>query len=76
MVTNTYLDWAKRNMQSNGFEGSAFQYERADVKQWLELVPADAYDIIVMDPPSFSNSKKMAEIHIYDTNQPYEFIEL
>jgi 23S rRNA (cytosine1962-C5)-methyltransferase len=60
--SNTYLDWAKRNMQRNGFEGSAFQYERADVKQWLALVPAGKYDIIVMDPPTFSNSKKMADI--------------
>jgi 23S rRNA (cytosine1962-C5)-methyltransferase len=61
-LSNTYLDWAKRNMQRNGFEGSAFQYERADVKQWLALVPAGTYDIIVMDPPTFSNSKKMADI--------------
>lgn len=61
-LSNTYLDWAKRNMQNNGFEGSSFQYERADVKQWLDLIPAASYDLIVMDPPTFSNSKKMNEI--------------
>ncbi|MBM3412203.1 MAG: methyltransferase domain-containing protein [Bacteroidetes bacterium] len=61
-LSNTYLDWAKRNMQSNGFEGPAYQFERADVKQWLEQLPANSYDVIVMDPPTFSNSKRMNDV--------------
>jgi len=61
-LSNTYLDWAKRNMLSNGFEGSSFLFERADVKQWLSTVPPHSYDLIVMDPPTFSNSKKMNEV--------------
>lgn len=57
-LSNTYLDWAKRNMLSNGFEGPSYQFERADVKQWLSTIPSHGYDLIVMDPPTFSNSKK------------------
>lgn len=61
-LSNTYLDWAKRNMLSNGFEGPSYQFERADVKQWLSTIPSHSYDLIVMDPPTFSNSKKMNEV--------------
>jgi len=33
----------------------------ADVKQWLDEAPADFYDLVVMDPPTFSNSKRMKD---------------
>jgi len=61
-LSNTYLDWAMRNMKSNEFAGPSFQFERADVKQWLDHAPAGSYDLIVMDPPTFSNSKRMNEV--------------
>jgi 23S rRNA (cytosine1962-C5)-methyltransferase len=59
-LSNTYLKWAERNMQLNSFSDSTkFQYIRADVKQYLQKISADHFDIVIMDPPTFSNSKKM-----------------
>jgi 23S rRNA (guanine2445-N2)-methyltransferase / 23S rRNA (guanine2069-N7)-methyltransferase len=54
--TRTYLDWARRNMQRNGFTGPAWSYCLDDVMHFLRT-SRDAYDLIVCDPPTFSNSK-------------------
>lgn len=62
-LSNTYINWAKRNLQANGFEHKAkCEFITADVLQYLKTLPANAFDLIVMDPPTFSNSKKMAGI--------------
>ncbi len=62
-LSKTYLNWAERNMQLNGFaDSSQYQFVHADVKQYLKTLPADYYDIIVMDPPTFSNSQRMKDI--------------
>ncbi len=59
-LSNTYTQWAKRNMQTNGFENeNQYHYIAADVVQYLEHAEPNQYDIIIMDPPTFSNSKKM-----------------
>ena len=59
-LSKTYLDWAERNMRLNGFENPGkYKFIQADVKQYLEEIPVDYYDLIVMDPPTFSNSKRM-----------------
>jgi 23S rRNA (cytosine1962-C5)-methyltransferase len=59
-LSNTYLEWAKRNMRLNGFvDDSIYRFEQADVKQYFEIVQKEYYDLIVMDPPTFSNSKRM-----------------
>lgn len=60
-LSKTYLNWAERNLNLNGFEGTQFEYIHADVLQYLEAIPANSYDIIVMDPPTFSNSKRMED---------------
>lgn len=61
-LSNTYLKWAERNMQLNGFsDPERFHYVRVDVKEYLkELLPGH-FDLVIMDPPTFSNSKKMNE---------------
>ena len=62
-LSNTYIDWAKRNFSLNGLEDDQrYLFEVSDVKQYLPTVPDGSYDIIVMDPPTFSNSKKMKDI--------------
>ncbi len=62
-LSKTYLNWAERNMQLNGFTGAEkYRFVHADVKQYLKTLPADYFDIIVMDPPTFSNSKRMEDI--------------
>lgn len=61
-LSTTYLDWARRNMDLNGFSGEHHQYERTDILQWLRQKPRGAFDLIVLDPPTFSNSKMMRDI--------------
>ena len=61
-LSNTYIDWAKRNMQLNGFVSPSYTFIRADVLQELPLLPNDYFDCIILDPPTFSNSKSMKDI--------------
>ena len=63
-LSNTYLDWAKRNFELNGLDLNTHLIIRADVFQYLEQAKRDKkqFDLIVLDPPSFSNSKKMLDI--------------
>lgn len=61
-LSNTYIEWAKRNMQLNGFDSSIYTYIKGDVLQELPKQPNDCFDLIVLDPPTFSNSKSMHEI--------------
>lgn len=60
-MSNTYLGWAEENMQLNGFEGNQYRYIRTDCMRWLETVVSERqrYDLIFIDPPTFSNSSKM-----------------
>lgn len=61
-LSNTYLDWAKKNMELNGFKGDQYVFVKADVLQWLDKCEASYYDLIVLDPPTFSNSKMMKDV--------------
>ena len=60
-MSNTYLDWAKENLRSNAIDNSRHKFIRADCMQWLrdEKNQAGTYQLILLDPPTFSNSKKM-----------------
>jgi 23S rRNA (guanine2445-N2)-methyltransferase / 23S rRNA (guanine2069-N7)-methyltransferase len=60
-LSNTYLDWAHDNLSLNGFNGSEHELDRADCLQWLESqsVWGARFDLIFLDPPTFSNSKRM-----------------
>lgn len=59
-LSKTYLSWAERNMKENGFENTRkYQFVHADVKQYLKTIPPGYFDLIIMDPPTFSNSKRM-----------------
>ncbi|MBL7738460.1 MAG: class I SAM-dependent methyltransferase [Chitinophagaceae bacterium] len=59
-LSNTYLNWAERNMILNEFDDKVrYRFIRADVKQYLKTIPSGYFDVIVMDPPTFSNSKRM-----------------
>lgn len=62
-LSKTYLNWAERNLLLNGFaDNDRYKFVHADVKQYLKTLPEAYYDIIVMDPPTFSNSKRMEDI--------------
>jgi 23S rRNA (guanine2445-N2)-methyltransferase / 23S rRNA (guanine2069-N7)-methyltransferase len=59
-LSKTYLDWARRNLSLNGFSDKN-RLEQGDVMVWLET-SRDEYDLIFIDPPTFSNSKRMEGI--------------
>ncbi|MBN8687637.1 MAG: class I SAM-dependent methyltransferase [Chitinophagales bacterium] len=62
-LSKTYLSWAERNMALNGFaDPDKYRTVHADVKQYLKTLPENQFDLIVMDPPTFSNSKRMDDI--------------
>ena len=61
-MSRVYLDWARRNMALNGFaEGSVHRFLHADCLRWLEVPHPERYDLIFLDPPTFSTSKRMGE---------------
>lgn len=59
-LSQTYLDWARRNFALNGIDtsGAVHRFVRADVRAWLQAQSAQ-YDLIFLDPPTFSTSKRM-----------------
>jgi 23S rRNA G2069 N7-methylase RlmK/C1962 C5-methylase RlmI len=57
--SGTYLDWAKRNMSLNGFTGRRHRFVRDDALPYVRQLPEVAtFDLAVVDPPTFSNSKR------------------
>ena len=61
-LSKTYLKWATENMELNGFfNPSKHIYLHEDVKQYLPALPAGYFDLVIMDPPTFSNSKRMED---------------
>jgi 23S rRNA (guanine2445-N2)-methyltransferase / 23S rRNA (guanine2069-N7)-methyltransferase len=60
-LSNTYLEWARQNLLLNGFDAARHELLRADCLQWLEEREASGpmFDLIFVDPPTFSNSKRM-----------------
>jgi 23S rRNA (cytosine1962-C5)-methyltransferase len=62
-LSKTYLSWSEENFKLNQIApSSAYQFIHADVKQYLKTLPINFYDLVVMDPPTFSNSKRMKDI--------------
>ncbi|TQV80988.1 bifunctional 23S rRNA (guanine(2069)-N(7))-methyltransferase RlmK/23S rRNA (guanine(2445)-N(2))-methyltransferase RlmL [Exilibacterium tricleocarpae] len=57
-LSNTYLNWARRNFALNHIGEQRHQLLQADCLEWLRQC-REAFDLIVLDPPSFSNSKRM-----------------
>ncbi len=72
-LSNTYLSWARDNMKLNGFtDKKKYEFTRADCMRYLQekavaakggkLAPEELYDLIILDPPTFSNSKSTNEV--------------
>ncbi len=72
-LSNTYLTWSKENMTLNGFsDKNKYIYTKADCMRFLQekavaaksgkLAPEELYDIIILDPPTFSNSKTTTDV--------------
>ena len=61
-LSKTYLDWAKDNFSLNVLtEEEKYYFIHADVKQYLKTLQPESFDLVVMDPPTFSNSKRMKD---------------
>ena len=59
-MSNTYLNWAEQNLLLNDIEGKQHKLIQADCLQWLEQCDRQ-FDLIFVDPPTFSNSKRMED---------------
>ncbi|OSM05219.1 bifunctional 23S rRNA (guanine(2069)-N(7))-methyltransferase RlmK/23S rRNA (guanine(2445)-N(2))-methyltransferase RlmL [Magnetofaba australis] len=59
-MSGNYLDWARRNLDENRCDPKRHRIERADCLYWIPR-SRERFDLIVLDPPTFSNSKKMVE---------------
>jgi len=64
-LSKTYLEWARRNLELNGLGGKPHEFIQGDCTEWLEKEakrawPRREYDLIFLDPPTFSSSKRMS----------------
>tara|TARA_S200000501_G_scaffold205790_1_gene193494 strand:+ start:13489 stop:15801 length:2313 start_codon:yes stop_codon:yes gene_type:complete len=57
-MSNNYLNWTRHNFQLNEIDAERHQLIRADCSEWLKTAD-EHFDCILLDPPSFSNSKRM-----------------
>ncbi|MBA3581381.1 MAG: bifunctional 23S rRNA (guanine(2069)-N(7))-methyltransferase RlmK/23S rRNA (guanine(2445)-N(2))-methyltransferase RlmL [Gammaproteobacteria bacterium] len=57
-LSNTYIEWAEHNFKLNGMDLRKHRVLRANCLEWIETAYGQ-YDVIFLDPPSFSNSKGM-----------------
>jgi 23S rRNA (guanine2445-N2)-methyltransferase / 23S rRNA (guanine2069-N7)-methyltransferase len=75
-MSNTYLNWAQRNFELNGLSPERNGLVQADCRVWLEEAGRgrERYDLIFIDPPTFSNSKRMEGVFDVERDHP-EFIE-
>ncbi|MBN2657004.1 MAG: class I SAM-dependent methyltransferase [Spirochaetales bacterium] len=63
-LSNVYLNWARENMELNNFTAASHKYENSDVFAFLEEAAQkkESWDLIILDPPTFSNSRKMKKV--------------
>jgi len=61
-LSKTYLQWAEDNFTINLLkDNSKYFFIHADVKQFLKNLQPNSFDLVIMDPPTFSNSKRMKD---------------
>lgn len=60
-LSKTYLKWAEDNFVINRLKKNTYHFIHDDVKQYLKTLLPNSFDLIIMDPPTFSNSKRMKD---------------
>ena len=61
-LSKTYLNWAEANMELNHLlDRAKHHFIHADVKEYLGEIVPEQFDLVIMDPPTFSNSKRMKD---------------
>jgi 23S rRNA (cytosine1962-C5)-methyltransferase len=72
-MSQTYLRWAQENFELNKIDLAQHRFINSNVINWLETNKNKReYDLIFLDPPTFSNSKKMEEN--FDVERDQEFL--
>jgi 23S rRNA (guanine2445-N2)-methyltransferase / 23S rRNA (guanine2069-N7)-methyltransferase len=82
-MSNTYLAWAQNNLELNNFSGKQHEFIREDCIKWLSDAKNEGrrYQLIFLDPPTFSNSKRMDHTldikrdHVELINQAMELLD-
>jgi len=59
-MSSTYVEWGLRNFTLNSLDVEKHRFVRDDCSRWIQQAPGAAFDLIFMDPPTFSNSKRMS----------------
>lgn len=59
-LSNTYLGWLRKNLVHNGLSENSNHVVKSDCSKWLAQTQ-ERYDLILLDPPSFSNSKSVED---------------
>ncbi len=61
-LSKTYLQWAEDNFAINLLKNKdQYFFIHADVKQYLKTLQPNSFDLVIIDPPTFSNSKRMKD---------------
>jgi len=60
-LSRTYLEWARRNFTLNGFDAARHELRQVDCLGWLAEDDGERFDLVFLDPPTFSNSKRMTD---------------
>ncbi|MBP7615836.1 MAG: bifunctional 23S rRNA (guanine(2069)-N(7))-methyltransferase RlmK/23S rRNA (guanine(2445)-N(2))-methyltransferase RlmL [Steroidobacteraceae bacterium] len=71
-LSRTYLDWAQENLALNALAGRQHRFLQADCREWLAGAARtrERFDLIFLDPPTFSNSKRMQGVHDVQRDHP------
>jgi 23S rRNA (cytosine1962-C5)-methyltransferase len=69
-MSNTYIEWAKDNFRLNGFALEPHEFVAANVLEYLPTLEEGSMDLIICDPPTFSNSKKMQGVFDVQRDHP------
>lgn len=60
-LSKNYLEWARKNLSENGLEGPQHRFIADDSIEYLKKAatdPRQRFDLAMVDPPTFSNSKR------------------
>ncbi|MGD9598580.1 MAG: bifunctional 23S rRNA (guanine(2069)-N(7))-methyltransferase RlmK/23S rRNA (guanine(2445)-N(2))-methyltransferase RlmL [Steroidobacteraceae bacterium] len=71
-LSRTYLDWAQENLAANALTGRQHRFVQADCREWLAEAARlnERFDLVFLDPPTFSNSKRMQGVHDVQRDHP------
>ena len=71
-LSRTYIEWGRRNLALNALTGEAHAWVQADCREWLTDAArgSQRFDLVLLDPPTFSNSKRMQGVLDIERDHP------